>query len=176
MDNNIGIGIIVGATVGTSMYVYVSSVFSKNQKILLLVCFVFPPLQWLLIILLLLFNKYLANNSETIENEKRIDNYDNNIKSLKELRDSKILTEEEYNAKVNNLENSKFESHLKISEDYNKLKRLYEDGILTQQEFDKKIDILRTNQKKYSVVKDKHLIGTWRNESYEVIFFGKKSI
>jgi hypothetical protein len=45
MDNNIGVALIIGLTIGTSIFVYDSEKFNKIQKIFLLICLIFPPLQ-----------------------------------------------------------------------------------------------------------------------------------
>lgn len=74
---------------------------------------------------------------------KENDNINDKINSLKELRDKEILTEEEYNEKIKNLENLKSDEEVKLSEDYKKLKSLFNDGILNKQEFESKVEILK---------------------------------
>lgn len=148
MDKNIGVGLIVGLTIATSIFAYDSAKFSKIQKTFLLICIVFPPLQWILILVFLGINNYKQNNSPENKNTKRIqvetDSYDDKINSLRELKEKEILTEDEYNDKVKNLKNLKFESEIKLSDDYKKLKSLFDDGILTKEEFEDKIVILKT--------------------------------
>jgi hypothetical protein len=148
MDNNIGVALIIGLTIGTSIFVYDSEKFNKIQKIFLLICLIFPPLQWLSILIILGINKYREKNStENIEFKnvhKPANTIDDKINSLRELKDKEILTEEEYRQKVNKLKNSKLESEIKLSDDYQKLKTLYNDEILTKEEFESKFEILKS--------------------------------
>lgn len=147
MEKSIGIGLIMGLVIATSLYVYNSEQFSKTQKIFLLACLIFPPLQWIMILIFLLLNHNKHKNSPENKNLRKIlkenDEYDDKINSLKELETKGILTEEEHNTKIQILQNSKLESELKITKDYILLKTLFEDGILTKEEFEKKVAILK---------------------------------
>lgn len=147
MDKNIGVGLIIGLTVATSLIAYNSNKFSKAQKVFLLICIIFPPLQWVSMLILLGINRYRQVNSvEHIvnkKNQKETNDYDDNINSLRELKVKGILTDEEYEQKLKNLENSKSESQLKLSGEYKNLKSLYENGILTEKEFKSKVDFLK---------------------------------
>lgn len=75
MDNRIGIGIIVGLVIGSSLYIWNTNKYSKLQKTLLLICIVFAPLQWVLMGLMLVYNNY-TNKSKS--DKKIIDNTNNN--------------------------------------------------------------------------------------------------
>lgn len=147
MDESIRVGLIVGGVIASSLFVYNSDKFSKAQKVFLLICVIFPPLQWVSILVILGINSYIKQNSTEVIREKQIiketNNFDDKINSLKELKDKEILTEQEYSDKVKKIENSKLESQLKLSEDYKKLKSLFDDGILTKEEFESKIEILK---------------------------------
>ena len=147
MENSIGVGIIVGLTIGTSLFVYNSDRFNKIQKTFLLICIVFPPLQWISILVILGYNSYKKETSFTVREAKSINKkssgYEEKIESLKDLKQRGIVTEEEYNIKTEKLKNLKFDSQLKLSEDYKKLKSLYNEGILTNEEFERKLDIIR---------------------------------
>lgn len=147
MDGRIGVGLLVGLAISTSLFVYNTDKFTKPQKVFLLICIIFAPLQWLGIILLLIYNHYKKENTPERKRDKKVqkqtNSYDYKITSLKELKDNGILTEEEYNQKIKNLENLKLESQLKLSGDYKKLKSLFDDGILTKEEFEFKIDMLK---------------------------------
>ena len=107
------------------------------------------PLQWIGIVIALLYNNYKEQNSELgIERNKRKREFNNNIiqlNNLKDLRERGILTQKEYEEKKEKIESAKSESALKFSADYNKLKRLLNDGILTKAEFDSKIKFLKNN-------------------------------
>lgn len=148
MNDNIGVGLIVGGVIASSIYVYQSDRFSKPQKVFLLICIIFPPLQWISILVLLGVNYYKEQNSTEVLKEKQtikeISSFDDKITYLKDLRYKEILTEQEYNEKVKNVENSKSEHHLEHSEDYKKLKSLFDDGFLTQKEFESKVEILKS--------------------------------
>lgn len=155
MEHSIGVGLIVGGVIASSIYVYQSDKFSKAQKAFLLICFIFPPLQWISILIVLGINNYRKQNSPEVLREiqtvKKTNSFDDKINSLKELKDKEILTDQEYNEKVQSLENSKKDYQLKLTEDYQKLKSLHKDGILTKEEFENKVEILRnklTNQPK----------------------------
>ena len=147
MDNNVGVALIIGLTIGTSIFIYDSEKFNKIQKGFLLICVIFPPLQWLSMLIILGINKYQKENStENIELKnvyKQSNTIDDRINSLRELKDKEILTEEEYHQKVNKLKNAKLESEIKLSDDYQKLKTLYNDEILTKEEFESKFEILK---------------------------------
>ena len=148
MDKSIGVGLIVGGVIASSLYVYQSDKFTKAQKAFLLICIIFPPLQWVSILIILGINNYRKQNSPEVLREKQTgketNSFDDKINSLKELKDKEILTAQEYNDKVKNLENQKQDSELKSSEDYKKLKSLFEDGILTKEEFENKVEILKS--------------------------------
>lgn len=158
MENSIGVGIIVGLTIGTSLFVYNSDRFNKIQKTFLLICIVFPPLQWISILVILGYNSYKKETSFTVREAKSINKkssgYEEKIESLKDLKQRGIVTEEEYNIKTEKLKNLKFDSQLKLSEDYKKLKSLYNEGILTNEEFERKLDIIRVNAKSSPVKKE----------------------
>ena len=105
-------------------------------------------MQWVSILIILGINNYRKQNSPEVLREKQTvketNSFDDKINSLKELKDKEILTAQEYNDKVKNLENQKQDSELKSSEDYKKLKSLFEDGILTKEEFENKVEILKS--------------------------------
>ena len=100
MDKSIGVGLIVGGVIASSIYVYQSDKFSKAQKVFLLICIIFPPLQWISILILLGINNYRIQNSPEVLKEKQVikeaNSFDDRIKLLKELKDKELLTEEEY--------------------------------------------------------------------------------
>ena len=100
MDKSIGVGLIVGGVIASSLYVYQSDKFTKAQKAFLLICIIFPPLQWVSILIILGINNYRKQNSPEVLREKQTvketNSFDDRIKSLKELKDKELLTEEEY--------------------------------------------------------------------------------
>jgi hypothetical protein len=57
MNDNIGVGIIVGLAIGSSTYIWNSDCFNKTQKYILLLFILFPPLQWVSAVFLYLYNR-----------------------------------------------------------------------------------------------------------------------
>lgn len=147
MENNIGIGAIVGLLTVSSIYVWQSESFTKTQKIILLVLIIFAPLQWLGILIFSIYNKIqLENSPERIE-EKKTENLksklDSTIENLNDLNQKGILTDEEFQQKTAKLEAEKAEQDLKNSTEYKQLKSLLDNGILTKEEFENKINLLK---------------------------------
>ena len=143
MDKNIGIGLIVGLLIATSIYVYNSKRFSNIQKVILYLCIIFPLAQWLLILIFLAVNYTMSENSKGSKEEKAFKsestNYGNKLQTLEDLHKQGILTDDEYNEKSAKLKSEKLQSEIKQTTEYKKLKSLYDDGILTKDEFDSKI-------------------------------------
>ena len=149
MEHNIGVGIIVGLITTTSIYIWQSESFTKTQKVILLMCIIFPPLQWIGIFILKYYNKVKLENSPERVAEKKSEavkiKLDSTIENLKDLKEKGILTDEEYSQKVQKLESEKYEQDLKNSAEYKQLKSLFDSGVLTNEEFDNKIDFLSEN-------------------------------
>ncbi len=147
MDKSIGVGLIVGLTFASSLYVWNNEKFSSIQKTILLICIVFPPAQWLGILLVLAYNNYKVNNSTEKITERKVEqlkvNLDNSISSLKDLKEKGILTDEEYKTKVAKINTEKEEQSLKNSLEYKQLKSLLDSGILTKEEFENKIKLIQ---------------------------------
>mgnify|MGYP003607722663 CR=1 FL=1 len=143
MEHNIGVGAIVGLATASSFYIYKSEKFSSIQKTILLICVIFPPAQWLGILIVLAYNNFIENNSvekiAEIKNENKINTLNSQVESLKDLKEKGILTNEEYNQKVEKIEAEKAEQDLKNSTEYKQLKSLLDSGVLTKEEFESKI-------------------------------------
>ena len=143
MEHNIGVGAIVGLATASSFYIYKSEKLSSVQKTILLICVIFPPAQWLGILIVLAYNNFIENNSVEKITERKIENKINTlnsqVKSLKDLKEKGILTNEEYNQKVEKLKVEKAEQDLKNSTEYRQLKSLLDSGVLTKEEFESKI-------------------------------------
>lgn len=152
MENNVGVGIIVGLTFTSSLYVWSSDSFTKEQKTGLLVCIIFPPAQWLGILIVLAYNSSKRNNSvEKVEERKGNEaktKLDSTISNLTELKEKGILTEEEYKTKIEKIETEKAEQNLKNSIEYKQLKSLLDSGVLTKDEFENKIQLLQNVSEK----------------------------
>lgn len=146
MDDKIGVGIIVGVATGVSLYVWNSDSFTKSQKIGLICCVVFPPLQWISILLVLAFNKHQSENTTEAKIIKQTNKIKQDLDSAKnnltELKEKGIISEEEFNSKVNKIESQKLEFDIKNSMEYKQLKSLLDGGILSKDEFEKKVKLL----------------------------------
>lgn len=140
MDNNIGIGLLVGAIIGSSTYVWNSKKFTKLQKTVLIFCAIFAPVQWVLIPVVLFYNKIRKENSKEFKTEQKLTNTADNLYQLKQKG---ILTDSEYEAKVEKIEAEKAEQNLKNSSEYNQLKSLLDSEILTKEEFEIKVKLIR---------------------------------
>ena len=151
MDKSIGVGSIVGLTFASSLYVWNNVNFTKTQKAVLLILLIFPPAQWVGILVVLAYNNYKVNNTTEKVTERKVEqvkvNLDNSISSLKDLKDKGILTTEEYETKVAKINTEKDEQVLKNSLEYRQLKSLTDNGILSKEEFDSKVKILNSRVK-----------------------------
>lgn len=151
MDDSIGVGIIVGLTFASSIYVWNNEKFNRVQKTILLICIIFPPAQWVGILGVLAYNSYKVNNSKEKILERKIEQaksgLDNSISNLADLKDKGILTDDEYQTKIEKLELEKAEEDLKNSIEYKQLKSLFNLGILTKEEFESKIEILNSRKR-----------------------------
>lgn len=150
MENNIGIGAVVGLVIASSLYIWNSELFSKKQKQYLIICFVFPPVQWLGILIVFFYNKQKPKHALEKFNEKELvtENLkiDSSIKSLKELKERGILSEAEYREKEQKIESYKKDNTIKNSSEYLQLKKLLDNNILTNEEFQNKIELLHSDE------------------------------
>ena len=148
MDDKILVGVLIGLVVGSSTYIWNSESFTKPQKIGLLFCLVFPPLQWIGMIVVLIYNNYNSIDCTEKVFERKFeevkDDFDSSILNLNNLKQKGILTDEEYIQKVNKINQEKTEQNLKNSVEYRQLQSLLDSGILTKEEFDSKVNLLKT--------------------------------
>lgn len=140
MEHSIGVGAIVGLITASSLYVWNSNEFTKEQKTFLLIAMVFAPAQWIGILVIKYYNNHKFESTPERKTEKKLDS---TILNLTELKDKGILTEEEYKTKVDKIEVEKTEQNLKNSLEYRQLKSLFDSGILTTEEFENKIQLLQ---------------------------------
>ncbi len=151
------IGAITGLLISTSLYVWNSNNFTKEQRILLLICIVFPPAQWIGIIIILIYNNYKLKNTPEKLREKKVTErkieLNTTIDNLLELKEKGILTIDEYNEKVDKIESQKIKVQIKNSSEYKQLKNLFENNILTADEFENKITLMKTEKIFKSIVK-----------------------
>ena len=144
MEHSIGVGIIVGLTFASSAYIWNSNNFSKEQKTILLVFLVFPPLQWVATLLVSIYNTNRENSTVEKVAEKKLDS---TIANLTDLKQKGILSENEYTEKVTKIEQEKSEHKLINSIEYKQLKSLFESGVLTKKEFENKTITLKNSLK-----------------------------
>jgi hypothetical protein len=142
MEHNIVVGGIVGLALASSIFVLNSINFSKVQKTGLLICIIFPPAQWLGILLVMAYNSNRDNNTIERKTEKKLNS---SISNLIELKEKRIITEDEYKTKVEKIENEKSEQFLKNSKEYKQLKSLFDAEVLTKSEFESKIQLLQNS-------------------------------
>lgn len=146
MDNEIAVGAVVGLITASSLYVWNSDEFTKEQKTFLLIAMVFAPVQWVGILVIKYYNNYRKNNSLEKVTERKVSqvksSLDNSISNLRELKNKGIITENEYKNKVQKIEEAKTEQNLKNSLEYSQLKSLLDNGVLTKDEFDSKVYLL----------------------------------
>ncbi|MBK0370712.1 SHOCT domain-containing protein [Flavobacterium agrisoli] len=156
MDSNPLVAIIVGLVTASSIYVWKSDEFNKTQKTFILFCIIFPPLQWIMILLAKYYNNLAYKKSKEFKKEvlhyteeKKIDN---SKTTLQELKDSGIITEEEYKTKIEKIDIQKTELAILNSKEYIQLKSLLDSNILTKEEFKSKVEILRHSNIKSEIL------------------------
>jgi hypothetical protein len=138
MDNGIGVGILVALTFTSTIFILQSNYFTKSQKIILGILFIFPPAQWILGIIIGFGNKY---KDSTIG--FKIDSAKKSTQELRKLKEFGVISEQEYKEKSERIINKKQDEFFLKSEEYKSLKRLKNNGILTQSEFEEKSELLK---------------------------------
>lgn len=156
MENNIGVGVIVGLATASSLYVWNSKSFTKAQKTFLLIFLVFPPLQWVSILLVLAYNKYQVENSIETKSIKKVSQNKNKLElakeSLQDLKNSGIIDTKEYNEKVEKIEDQIYNYSLLNTNEYKQLKYLFDSDILTKEEFESKVEILKSKKSDENII------------------------
>ena len=140
MENNTGIGILVALTFTSTVFVINTEYYTKNQKVILYLLFLFPPAQWILGTILLLWNK---QNTNTIGFS--VDKSNKQIDELKKLRTKGVLTEDEYESKVKIIIEKQELDNFTKSAEYKSLEKLKDSGILTKNEFKEKSELLKNS-------------------------------
>jgi hypothetical protein len=158
MENDFVISLIAGTTIASSLYIWNNTTFTSTQKISLLICVFFPPAQWFGLIIILAYNSYFERNSIEKVEERKVNEANAKlnltISNLNELKEKGILTNEEYNVKVKNVEAQKIQYDIKTSTEYKQLKNLIEIGILTTEEFESKIKFLEKKLESGEILKN----------------------
>lgn len=157
MDTGIGIGLLIGAVTGSSIYIWNSEHFTKSQKITLLVCMIFPPAQWILAVIIFLLNKTSISEKSNLSNKtiNSDEQYQKNH-SIKEQKDSLlilkekgILTESEYQEKINIIDEQIIITRVQSLSEYQNLKKVYQSELLTKEQFDEKTNKLISDYKQF---------------------------
>lgn len=168
MDNRIIMGMIVGLvgslTFATTKYVRNSHKFNKTLKWILTLLAVIPPVQWAVILLVLIFKSFDAFNSES-ENKLRTSKA--SINDLIDLKNKGFISENEFKQKVEKLEADKIDLKIKQSDEYRKLKGLLDSKVLTEEEFNSKVRMLYGVYSHNNNVKSKGVEHKIKEESKE---------
>ncbi len=177
MDHSAGVGAIVGLTFASSVYVWKSESFSRLQKTLLYFCIIFPPAQWLGILVMIIYNNGEIQDSSEKVQERKVEevkaNLDFSINNLTELRDKGILTDIEYYEKVSKIKTEKAQQEIQKSSEYKQLKSLRDSAILTDLEFEEKIKLININPDddiKKSQQKTAHLVNDVSIQDNKIVF------
>lgn len=139
MEHNILVGGIVGLALASSIYIWNNEKFNTTQRTVLLIFILFPPAQWIGILIVLIYNSNIENNTPERKIEKKLDS---TISNLTDLKNKGILTDTEYKNKVEKINIEKSEQNLKGFLEYKQLKSLLDNGILTKEEFESKVQKL----------------------------------
>lgn len=170
MDERILIGAIVGLGTVSSIYIWKSENFSRAQKVILLVCILFLPLQWILAIVMYFYNKN-RNSLTSFKQEKSI----KNLNELEFLKSTGILSEKEFKEKTEEVKTNLETANLKETEEYKSLHKLNKSGVLSDEEFNNKVQLLLSNKIKNSPkYKTTELYGDWLFEEGELKFYNEK--
>ncbi|RKF04676.1 hypothetical protein C8N26_0062 [Tenacibaculum lutimaris] len=150
----IGVGLIIGLTFTTTILILKAKTFTQLQKIFLTFCFLFPPAQWILAMLLFFFNKKKLSLKSKLKIQKTTQNtVPQSIEDQKEnllfLLKKGILTEIEYQEKINLIKNKSILKKVHTSTEYKSLKKVYDSKLLTKEHFDNKVNVLVEKHKEY---------------------------
>lgn len=174
MEHNIVVGAIVGLATASTLYIYKSNNFNTLQKTILLICIIFPPVQWLGILLVLAYNNYIESKLDEKVTERKVEQNINILdlqnKNLKDLKVKGILTEEEYNTKVEKIIADKKDNNLKNSTEFKQLKSLLDSGILTTEEFNNKLELLSNISNKENSTQTAKGVVKKANEKHTTIY------
>ncbi|KPM30213.1 Hypothetical protein I595_3690 [Croceitalea dokdonensis DOKDO 023] len=186
MNTQIGVGLLVGAVTGTSIYIWNSDNFTKPQKIILLFCIVFPPAQWILAIILFFYNSSVkpslnvnlnsSSKESTPKTKKQGLSTTEQKQSVEILKEKGLLNESEYQEKIDIIEKQIKIDKIYKSKEYLNLKSLFESGLFTKDEFENKVELLKTKASENNsfiqsdFVREK-LIGIWKDNVGTIEFW-----
>jgi hypothetical protein len=155
MDERIAVGVIVGLVAATGHWVWYSDFFTKTQKIIIFISFLFPPGAIGIILLISLYNKVIASNILAPDTAapvppKDIGVLEESLTKVKELHSKGIFNDSELNEKTSELQkqiqsikkekvHQSFESKVKETEEYKALLVLRTSQVIDKGEFDEKV-------------------------------------
>lgn len=175
MDKEILIGMIVGGMTASSLYVWNSNKIYKAQKAILLLFVIFPPLQWVSILLTLAYNKSRLRNSAEFKKATTINknksDLEKAIESLISLKNSGVINKEEYDTKVKKIKEQINNNDILNTIEYKDLKYLLDSNFLTKQEFEDKIKMIKDKGLIPSDLENEITIG-----ENDTIIYGEKRI
>lgn len=131
------ISFLVSVVISFQYVFYSYRKFTATQ----LLCF------WFLPYLTLIYYAIIKGEYEDLdekEKKSKVKSLNNTQDSLYKLRERKILSEEEYRKKLEQVQKEKTTLNIEQSEDYIELKNLFQNGILTEQEFNDKIEVIKS--------------------------------
>ena len=175
MEHSIVVGLLVGVVIGTSTYIWNSASFNKTQKIILVLLLVFPPAQWVGILLVLANNYWSVESSSEKVNERKVEQVKNNLElslsNLFQLKEKGLLTDLEYYEKVAKINTVKVQQDIQNLPEYKQLKSLFDSGILTKDEFESKIKILKIDKNPIEIKPTQDYSKIIIKDFYELIYF-----
>lgn len=135
--------VLIGAIVAVSITILFKTWQNQNFpawiKVLLTISFVFPPA---LVVLFIIFYGYFERNSKEAKLARKLNHEGSNSKELKILRESGIISEDEYNKKLTTIISKQGNLIVENTSEYNALKKLYDNGLISQNELSLKKNIL----------------------------------
>jgi len=126
----------------------------------------------------------LSTNEQKQTLQKNINlTFEEQKESLKKLRKSELLTEDEYKTKIEEINENSLNNKVKSSEEYQELLKLKNEGLFNTVQFNEKIEIitskLKEKYKEEPIVSEEInlniFLGIWENKSIG-IQFGKEFI
>ena len=181
MVNNIGTGAIVALTLTSSVYIWNHKIFNSLQKGILLLLFIFPPAQWLGIIIVLIYHREKEKKSPNRLHDINLRDQKIKLNSLKsdleKLRDQGILSETNYIEKINRLKKEVRSKQIENTSEYKQLQNLRSSGILTEVEF---LEMLKKIKTKNAIdeieLNESNLLGTYVVEDLKYKFETKNKL
>lgn len=147
MTDNIIIGLFSGLVIASTITIINTNYFSKIQKFILVPLIIIPPAQWILALILWGYKASKINFGIT-----QTDRIEKNLNNLNNLKDKNLLTDLEFNEKIETLNKNKIEIQIKKSKEFSSLQNLKSNGLLNNEEFNEKYEKLKVD---YDIIETK---------------------